>query len=707
VPTIERRSRRIAVEAVVVVLVATVFVCALFWRMVTTFDSTLLEPASDVPGTIGWLYGLQHEGGYHLFGTTHHTLTGAPFGWDESNGLNINWLIPYYPAYLLTKVTTPVGAYNVVLLAGFVLSGAAMYLLVRYLGCGRLVTAWAALVYIVFPWHLMRIPHASLVHLEFLPLLLLGLVAALRRPTWPRFALVGAMTLACWLTSGYFGAMAVVIAVAFALGVLVTPSVGERRIRFSVLAASSALAATFVVAALAYAADIGRDAGLDRPVADVYAWGLHLHELVVPAARNFVFGRWTAPFLATRQHASYPVETTNYLGILTLGLAAAWLVLAWRRRQSLDASKWLATPTFATVAAVALVLSLPGRVSVLGQTLRTPSWLFWQIVPAFRVPSRWSVVIETALVPLAALALQEVVSAARGYAARWKGKVLAAAVAVTAMVASFLELGLDPTTSRLSMNYEPAEYAAVSRTPQGVLVIYPLLPRLDYLLWQTRHHRPILNTYAFGTAADDAQHALVNPSTPGTAQQLALLGVTTIVTNGDALRWGSGQYPRNPPNWGPRYRLVARTETGASTWRVAAQPGPAFVAAVSGFGPPEALDDGTAGFPLLSSSGVGYFTIRAKEPGTVRLSFDATPPSGQKRVLRLANDSEERTFRVSGTTRISLAIDIPRGVSLLVVKTDPAPQSRADAIVMSRLEVERADEPAQLSALLQDPDPGF
>jgi hypothetical protein len=704
---LEGRRVRIATEGVVVVLVATAVVCALFWRMVTAFDSTLLEPASDVPGTIGWLYALQHEGGYHLFGTTHHTLTGAPFGWDESNGLNINWLIPYYPAYLLTKAAGPVGAYNIVLLAGYVLSGAAMYLLVRYLGCARLVAAWAGLVYIVFPWHLMRVPHASLVHLEFLPLLLLALVAALRGPTWPRFGLVGAATLACWLTSGYFGAMAVVIAVAFALGVLVTRSTGERRMRFFAATTSSALAGTLVVVALAYAADVGRDAGLDRPVADVYSWGVHLHELVVPAARNFVFGRWTAPFLATRQHASYPVETTNYLGILTIALAAAWLVLAWRRRRALDARKWLATPTFATVVLIALLLSLPGRFSVLGQTVRMPSWLFWQIVPAFRVPSRWSVVVETALVPLAALALQEVVSAAHRYAARWRGQALAAGVAVTAMVASFLELGFDPTTSRLSMNDEPAEYAATSQTPQGVLAIYPLVPRLDYLLWQTRFQRPLLNTYAFGSPADDAQHALVNPSTPGTAEQLALLGVTTIVTNGDALRWSSAEYPPNPRNWGPGYRLVARTDRGASTWQVVAQPGPAFLAAVSGFGPPETLQDGTPAFPLLSSSGVGYFTIRAKQAGTIRLSFDASPPSGRRRVIRLANDSHERTFAVSGTTRVSIVVDIPRGVSLVLIKTDPPPQSRADAIVISRLGAERANEPAQLSALVQDGEPGF
>jgi hypothetical protein len=699
-PTIEGRRVRIATEAVVVVLAATAFVCVLFWPMVTALDSTLLEPASDVPYTIGWLYALQHEGGYHLFGTTHHTLTGAPFGWDGSNGLNIQWLIPYYPAYLLTKVAGPVGAYNIVLLAGYVLSGAATYLLVRYLGCRRLVAAWAGMVYIVFPWHLMRVPHASLVHLEFLPLLLVALVAAARRPTWTRFGLVAAVTLACWLTSGYFGVMAVVTTVAFSIGVLLTPP-GLPRLRFFALATSSTLAGALIFGAFARAAGVGPDAGLDRPVADVQSWGVQLHELIVPAARNFIFGRWTEPFLATRQHESYPVETTNYLGILTLALAAAWLVFAWRKWATLELSKRLATPAFVVVALVAFLFALPGTASL------TPSRILWDVVSAFRVPSRWSVVVVTALVPLAALGLQEAATTASRHGERWKGAALASAVVVTAMVVSFLELGFDPTTSRVSTHDEPPEYAALSRAPPGVVAVYPLVPQLIFFFWQSVHHRRLLNTAAFGSPADDAQHALVNPSTPGTAGQLALLGVTAIVTHGDALRWSSGEYRPNPTDWGPGYRLVARSPTGSSTWQVVAQPGPAFVAAVSGFGPPEALEDGTPAFPLLSSSGVGYFTIRAKEAGTIRLSFDASPPSGQRRVIRLANDSEERSFAVRAKTRISVVVAIPRGVSLVLVKTDPAPQSRADAIVISRLEVERANEPVELRALLQDGEPGF
>jgi hypothetical protein len=449
-PTIEGRRLRIAMEAVVVLLAATAFVCALFWRMVTTLDSTLLEPSSDVPGTIGWLYALQHEGGYHLFGTTHHTLTGAPFGWNETNGLNIQWVIPYYPAYLLTKAAGPVGAYNIVLLAGYLFSGAAMYLLVRYLGCARLVAAWAGLVYIVFPWHLMRMPHASLVHLEFLPLLLVALVAAARRPTWNRFGLVAAATLASWLTSGYFGVMAVITTIAFSAGVLLTRGTGLRRVRFFALTTASTLAGALIFGALAQAADVGPETGLDRPVGDVQSW---------------------------------ECKCTN-----------------------------------------------------------------------FRVPSRWSIVMVTALVPLAALGLQEAATAASRYGERWKAAALASAVAVTAMVVSFLELGFDPTTSRLSTHDEPPEYTALSRTRRGIVAVYPLVPQLAYFFWQSVHHRRLLNTDAFGSPADDAQHALVNPSTPGTAEQLALLGVTAIVTNGDALRWSSAEYRPNPKDWGADIR---------------------------------------------------------------------------------------------------------------------------------------------------------
>jgi O-antigen/teichoic acid export membrane protein len=701
------RVRTIGTEAGAVLLGVTAFVCLLFLPMVAAIGSMVIGRGSDGRGTVWSLYAMQHEGGYHLFGQTHHTLTGAPFGWNGDNGLNIQWLLPYYPAYLATKVVGAVAAQNLVLLSGYALSGAAMYLLVRYLGCGRLVAAWAGLVYVIFPWHLERTPHASLVHLEFLPLLLLALVATVRNPTWSRFALVGVVTLACWLTSGYFGAMALIGALVFALGAAVSKA---RRRTWLVLAGagSSALTATIFVALLSAVSGVGRGSGLHRFASDLHVYGLRPLELFVPAARNFVFGGWTEPFLKHQQHGSNPGETTNYLGMLTLGLALTWLVWVWRNRTTLDARLRLATPGLVAVLVASLLLSLPSPVTVFGHDVWMPSRVLWAVVPPFRVPTRWIVMAMAALIPLAALALQLGVTRLERVNWRRRGVALAPALLVgAAMVFSFLELAINPSHDRLRLNKVPTAYAALERTPFGNLADYPLYQDIDRLVWQYKHHRPEIVSEAFGAAPDDARRALINPSTPGTAEQLALLGVTAIVTHRDALGYEIGVPDVPNASWGPGYALVARTHTGASVWRVTAKPAPALVTPGTGLTGPEPLANNVTGFPLTSTSGVAYIGLRAKEATVVRLSFDATPPANSQRVLRVADAEKELSFTLNGLTHVSMLVEIPRGYSLVLLKTDPAPTSREEAIVLTSMFSAKESGQPELHALQEQADPGF
>lgn len=699
--TVDVQARSIAREAGLALLALTVFVCVLFVQMVVAIGSTVIGRGSDATGTVWWLWSLQHEGGYHLFGTTHHTLTGAPFGWDGDNGLNIQWLVPYYPAYLATKIVGAVAAHNLVLLTGYILSGATMYALVRYLGCGRLVAAWAALVYVVFPWHLERTPHASLVHLEFLPLLLLTMVAAARQPSWPRFALVGAVTVASWLTSGYFGTMAVVGAVVFAVGALVTAA--RRRPWVLLLgSAAAALGGSLLVAFLSEISGVGRGSGLHRFSSDLTVYGLRPIELVVPAARNFVFGHWTRPFLESRQHFSNPTETTNYIGAITLALALTWLVIAWRRRKILTPRLRLATAGLVAVVIASFLLALKSPITIFGHNVWMPSRLLWQIVPPFRVPSRWVVLGMAALVPLAALALQD----GMARVARM-GRFAPIALVAAAMVLSFLELAENPSQNLLNVSHEPPQYAALARTPPGIVADYPLFQDIDRLFWQIRYHRPAIVSEAFGAPPDEARRALINPRTPGTAAQLSLLGVTAIVTQRDALSYALGVADVPNANWGPGYKLVARTADGSSTWRVTASPAPALVTASSGLGGPEPLAGNVVGFPLTSSSGVGYIGLRAKQSNIVRLSFTATPPKHVYKLLRVADASNEVKLNLEGPYRESLLVEVPRGFSLILVKTDPPAKSRADAIVLSEMYAQRATGTPDLHALPESADPGF
>ena len=184
----------------------------------------------------------------------------------------------------MAKVFGPVAAINVVVFSGYVLSGASMYALTRYVGCGRLVAAWAGMAYIVFPAHLGRTPHPSLIHWEFLPLALLALIAAFERPGWWRYVLVGLATAAAWLTSGYFGAMVGVSVVVFALSAVLAraraPAGGWRCRRRSARPSS----ATLFVSFLSVISGVGRGAGLARVASDLEVYGLRPLELLLPVS---------------------------------------------------------------------------------------------------------------------------------------------------------------------------------------------------------------------------------------------------------------------------------------------------------------------------------------------------------------------------------------------------------------------------------------
>ena len=342
---------------------------------------------------------MQHEGGYHLFGTTHHVLTGAPFGWDEGNGLNLQLLLPYYPAYLATKLVGPIAGVQPHAPGRATCSRArSMYLLARYLDCGRVVAAWAGAAYIVFPWHLARTPHGSLVHLEFLPLLLLALVAAARRPTWLRFSLVGLVTLACWLTSGYFGVMAVVAAIAFALFVAFTSPLRRGAALSWRDGQGGAIGASLVVGVLSIISGFGRGAGLHR----------------VPVGPRGV--RRSSARASPSRRPETSCSGTGREGIFdgsparlepdrdaqlprardASRFALAWLVVAWRSRRHCRRGSASATAGLAGVFVVALLLALPSPISVLGHDIWMPSRLLWEVIPAVRVPSRWIALVMTA-----------------------------------------------------------------------------------------------------------------------------------------------------------------------------------------------------------------------------------------------------------------------------------------------------------------------
>ena len=135
---------------------------------------------------------------------------------------------------------------------------------------------------------------------------------------------------------------------------------------------------------------------------------------------------------------------------------------------------------------------------------------------------------------------------------------------------------------------------------------------------------------------------------------------------------------------------------------------PALVTLPTGFSEPELRDPGRLRYALISPSGVAYAGIRARKAGVFRLSFLAEPPPGGLRVLRVADETgTEQPFTLHGPTEVSVLVQVPRGYSLLGLKTDPAPTSSEDAIRVSGFRTERAEVVTDLEAHLVEDDPGF
>jgi len=477
---------------------------------------------NDGAGGAAWLWQLQHDGGFRLLGSTHHALTGAPLGWDQGNVLNFQWLLPFYPGYLLSQAFGATVALNLVSLSGLVLSGVAMYALVRYLGCGRIAAAWAGLVYIVFPWHLERMlaGHVTLVHLEFFPLVLLASLAWLRSPG-PRRALAAALAvLASWLTSGYFGAMALVVILVVAGVGLVSLRAGRRLVdvvRLTIPFVLYSVLAAMSLGVVAVAAGGTGGIAIGHFADEIRLHGGHPTSYL-PDALNPVSGSFAVAHLGRPVPAQPGSEGILYPGVLTVAFALIALLLAYRGHLKVRGGR-TAVLALCAVTMAGILCAAPSPITVAGIRIgpMPAAWIF-AVLPAFRVPTRFAAVIMLGLVPLAALALQHGLLVTRAGAAGWARRVAVGLACIAVGVVTVLDLTIWPFPLA-NVGTIPPAYAAVARTPPGVLAEYPLRSAeqsvgSDYLYWQQSHGRPLLNGANVGTAPDGVRKMLVDPAAP-------------------------------------------------------------------------------------------------------------------------------------------------------------------------------------------------
>ena len=381
-------------------------------------------------------------------------------------------------APMLWLGASPVLAFNLMLLAGFTLTGWAMCLVMAR-WTGDWAAGLAAGVMMAFNAHtLTRMPHLQAQHVEFLPLALMSLDALLRRPRW-----ASAIWLAIWftlqaLTSVY---LLVFMTIALAVAVLARPEDWSGR-RLIVLAPMLALAAAAAGAALV-------------PFLLPY-WRLHSEGFVRSLDEVGFYAAHARDYLTTpsRFDASADGGAALFPGVVALALAGVAIV---SRKAFTDAR-----------ARMCLAFGLCGVLLSFGPAVAPGYEFFYSTIPilqGIRTTARFGYL---GLVAIAVLGGYGVAVLRRLLAHRpaWNATVSLAVLALVCIEPMAMPIGY------ARFDGIPSIYALPAADPHAIVAEMPLarpekqFRNAPYVLASTLNWKPLLNGYSGFTPKSYDRH---------------------------------------------------------------------------------------------------------------------------------------------------------------------------------------------------------
>jgi hypothetical protein len=400
----------------------------------------------------------------------------------------------------------PVLVYNLLVIAGFALSGWAMAWLIAQWTGDRAAGVVGGLAYAFNAHTLVRFGHLQAMHVQFLPIALFALHRTIESPGWrPAVFLAFAIVLQS-LTSNYLLVMSAIAAIA---AVAVRPD-AWRPDRLRALIGAGALASVMLAPFLYPYWLVHTQQGLVRTFDDVEAYSATWRTWLATGSRLH-YERWSRPWFNSSTSASFPGVT-----VLLLAIVCVLRGEAWRDRR----------------VRMALAIGLAGATLALGANLPGYRALYdWiPILKGIRVVSRFAWLTLFAFPILAAFTL-----------AAWRRRLGpaagAAAIAVTALLVTAEAL-------RAPMEFTihdgiPRIYDRVAAIDGIVLAELPFPPRElirdngPSVLYAGWHLKPLLNGYSGFTPASYATHAALMSTFPAseTVQALRARGVTHVLAH--------------------------------------------------------------------------------------------------------------------------------------------------------------------------------
>jgi hypothetical protein len=527
-------------------------------------------------------------------GTFTDTVVNVPFGRTQVAPAFLEQIVSYGPAVAIAHFWSTTAGESIVGFMGLVSSAAAMYLLVRWLGGGRLAAGWAGTALMLCPYLVNRVAEqVPLANLACFPLALMAGIYWMQRPCLRRSIWVALAMVLGWLTHPYFGLMCMVmLMIITAMGIIRVFRSDGARIAFIHLGELIAAVGCLVIGPLVALLLLSQgliEQSFTHTTSQLEAGGAYLSNYFWPPSTSQLMG-WLVgqDWSGIGSHVG---EGTAFLGWSTIALAVLWVYVARERWRALPERLRLLSIVAGPLIVTMVLLSFASPYRIAGLSIPMPSDIVFHVVPFFRYYARFEAPVMVVVVAIAALAVDHLITRTA------RSRRIALGLGVIALSAIELPTQLpipsgsplipNGPTSAPASEFAAWTWVAQHTTPNTTVVEMPsaelvtgeahvFLNRI-WMYGQTIFNRPIVDGLALSGSPEQALDRMVgDPRLPDSASDLATVGARIAIVG----PWAFQQSNLGPPDTlhpPAGYALLHRYADGTAIWRVTARPLPGLV----------------------------------------------------------------------------------------------------------------------------------
>jgi hypothetical protein len=538
-------------------------------------------------------YALTHNLDYD-----HTPFIAAPFGVDFSNS-PISWIVKLLFAALL-PVISPGLCLNGLTIMSFVLCGVFSFLLVHYLTKNRIASFIAALIFTFSPFHLNKAMEFSFFFIGTWLVLYIFLVAKLKEyPGW-KYSLCAilafSINLALNPSYGYIALIVTICFLSFCLFFQWKEKLGlalqkndKIILKKRFFEGTKFFATLFLVSVVslilygpillkivnsmfgslsvkAHLAPLGYIRSLDY----LFAQSARPLSYFLPASSHPILGSFTKKMFGSVFYGRGSIEQTLYLGWVPL-ILAYFAFRQWRQKRSqiLQYPDYQASKEnfyigfFIFSAYLAFIFSMPPTIDLLFFKVYFPSYFLYKVLPMFRAYARFGILVSLSVSVLAGFGLKFLLE--RMKSPRHKQLFIAA-------ISLFIlfEFTNIPPLRATDISKVPSVYKWLGEQRGNFIVAeYPMamamamtspgeaLENYDYLFYQTKHQKRLVNGAIAGTEAFEIRKKILKINDPETIKILKKLGVKYVILHTDLYRKGDYGYAADVVGEVPRLNNIA------------------------------------------------------------------------------------------------------------------------------------------------------